>query len=349
MQIGQYIRQQPALLAALPTALAATLAGLPALARTPERIVLLGTGSSMNALLAGADALEAATGAAIVAKEPEAFLRRPPKPNSAPTLVLAASQSGMSITSIEAVRLSAALGFPTVVVTAEADSPITQVGADVVVIPIGPETVGPKTKGYTATTLSVLAIAAHFGERPLDLSGLAAVLERTVETGRLAADELLQRIGVPDYIQIAGQAGHVGTALEASLKIAEISGVPTAAFDTEEALHGHCYGTTPLSLVIVIAQTADEAKVAANLGEALTPLGPRLAVCNLSGHATRFDWAVAWPGGAEELEWLGPAWAPIPFQWLGCALATARGLNPDTMIYPDIGKKLNVRLRSTVA
>ncbi|MDR6290466.1 fructoselysine-6-P-deglycase FrlB-like protein [Inquilinus ginsengisoli] len=351
MQIGTYICQQPAILAALPGVLAQPLAALPALARTPERIVLLGTGSSMNALLAGADALEAATGAAIVAKEPEAFLRRPPRPNASATLVLAASQSGMSITSIEAVRLAVALGFPTVVITADGDSPIAKAGADTVLIPIGPETVGPKTKGYTATVLAVLSVAARLGGRPLDLSGLAAALERTVETGRLAADELLQRVGVPDYILVAGQAGHVGTALEASLKIAEISGVPTAAFDTEEALHGHCYGTTPNSLVIVIAQTADEAGVAANLGEALTPLGPRLAVCNLSGHATRFDWTVAWPEGAgpEELEWLGPAWAPVPFQWLGCALATARGLNPDTMIYPDIGKKLNVRLRSTVA
>ncbi|OWJ65939.1 SIS domain-containing protein [Inquilinus limosus] len=348
MQIGTYIRQQPKILAGLPATLAPALAGLPSLARMPERIVLLGTGSSMNALLAGADALEAATGATIVAKEPEAFLRRPPRPGSAPTLVLAASQSGMSITSIEAVRLAVANGFPTAVITADGDSPIAQSGADVVLIPIGAETVGPKTKGYTATALAVLAVAAHLGRRPIDGPGLAAALERTVESARLAADGLLARYGVPDYILIAGQAGHVGTALEASLKIAEISGVPTAAFDTEEALHGHCYGTTAQSLVIVIAQTEAEASVAANLGEALTELGPRLAVCNLSDHATRFDWAVDWPAHADA-ERLGPAWAPIPFQWLACALAVARGVNPDAMIYPDIGKKLNVRLRPAAA
>ena len=49
----------------------------------------------------------------------------------------------------------------------------------------------------------------------------------------------------------------------------------TAGFDTEEALHGHSYGTTKQSLVILIVQDENEAKVAANLGEALTPLGPK--------------------------------------------------------------------------
>ena len=55
---------------------------------------LLGTGSSMNALLAGAEALEESTGASVIAKEPEAFLRLPPKASNQRTLVLAASQSG---------------------------------------------------------------------------------------------------------------------------------------------------------------------------------------------------------------------------------------------------------------
>ena len=126
------------------------------------------------------------------------------------------------------------------------------------------------------------------------------------------------------------------------MKIAEISGVPTAGFDTEEALHGHSYGTTKQSLVLMIVQNEAEAKVAANLGEALTPLGPRLAIANLSGHATRFALAVDWPR-MPGLDWLASSWAPIPFQWYACELAVARGIDPDKMIYPTLGAKLNVR------
>lgn len=345
MQIGNYIREQPSTLAALPGKVAATLAESPSLRQRPERIVLVGTGSSMNALLAGAEALEIATDATVITKEPEAFLRLPPRPNSQRTLVLAASQSGMSTASVEAVRRAVADGFPTLVITGDGDSRIAKVGADVLVMPIGTETVGPKTKGYTATVLSVFAVAAQLGHRKLEFVGkLVSALEATVETGMSAAKAMLSRFGVPDYILLAGQAQHLGTALESGLKIAEISGVPTAGFDTEEALHGHCYGTTANSLVLLIAQTEAEAKVAANLGEALTALGPRLAICNLSGHATSFDLAVTWPQ-APELDWIAASWAPIPLQWYACELALARGVDPDKMIYPELGAKLNIRTK----
>ncbi|WP_027059629.1 SIS domain-containing protein [Mesorhizobium loti] len=344
MQIGTYIRRQPATLTGLPAAIGAELDGFASLRQKPERIVLLGTGSSMNALLAGAEALEEGTGASVIAKEPEAFLRLPPRASSQRTLVLAASQSGMSITTIEAVRLSVERGFPTLVITGEAGSLITETGAEIIVMPIGPETVGPKTMGYTATVISVLAVAAKLAGKTIDLSGLLAQLEQTAETGLAAAKDLVTRFGVPDYILVAGQATHLGTALEASLKIAEISGVPTAAFDTEEALHGHVYGTTNNSLVIAIAQTETEAKVAANLGEALAELGPRTVVLNLSGHATRFDLAVSWPTAPDQ-QCLAGCWAPMPLQWYGCELAIARGIDPDKMIYPNLGRRLNVRIR----
>ena len=344
MQIGKYIRRQPATLTSLPAAVRAELDGFASLRETPQRIVLLGTGSSMNALLAGAEALEEGTGASVIAKEPEAFLRLPPKVSDQRTLVLAASQSGMSITTIEAVRLSVKLGFPTLVITGEAGSLITETGAEIIVMPIGPETVGPKTMGYTATVISVLAVAAKLADKTIDLSGLVAQLEQTAETGLAAAKDLVARFGVPDYILVAGQATHLGTALEASLKIAEISGVPTAAFDTEEALHGHVYGTTDKSLVIAIAQTETEAKVAANLGEALAELGPRAVVLNLSGHPTRFDLDVSWPTTPDQ-QWLAGCWAPMPLQWYGCELAIARGIDPDKMIYPNLGRRLNVRIR----
>jgi glucoselysine-6-phosphate deglycase len=343
MLIGNYIREQPSILAALPAKVAGTLANFASLGQRPERIVLLGTGSSMNALLTGAEALEIATGATVVAREPEALLRLPPRANGQHTLVLAASQSGMSTYSVEAVRQAVAAGFPTLVITGDGGSPIARTGADVLVMPIGTETVGPKTKGYSATVLSIFAVAARLGQRELDLAGFADPLEATVDTGLAAAQALLARFGIPDYILVAGQAQHVGTALEGALKIAEISGVPTAAFDTEEVLHGHCYGTTARSLVLAYAQTEAQAKVAANLGEALTPLGPRLAICNLSGHPTCFDIAINWPT-APGYDWLASSWAPIPLQWYACELAMARGVDPDKMIYPNLGSKLNIRI-----
>ncbi|MCB8881360.1 SIS domain-containing protein [Acidisoma cellulosilytica] len=346
MKIDLYMHEQPKLLASLPTAIGDILSRLSTLAVKPERLVLVGTGSSMNALIAAATALEQATGALVTFKEPEAFLHLPPRPSAAPTLVIAVSQSGRSTSTVEAVRLSVSLGFPTLAIVGDDGSPLAETGADIVLMPIGEELAGPKTKGYTASVLSLLAVASHLGGKPLETSGLEAALDIALAQSDKAAQWLLSTYGIPDYIQVAGQHGHVGSALEASLKIAEITGVPTAGFDIEEALHGHVYGTTDRSLVLIIARDAAEAKVAANLGRALTALGPRLAVCNLSDEPTPYDLAIDWPAVPES--WADATWALFPFQWYAWHVARAKGMEQPGMIYPNLGKQLNVKIRPVV-
>lgn len=347
MKIDLYMQEQPKLLASLPTAIHDMLSALPTLSVKPERLVLVGTGSSMNALIAAATALEQATGALVTFKEPEAFLHLPPRKSTAPTLVIAVSQSGRSTSTVEAVRLSVSLGFPTLALVGEEGSPLAETGADVVLMPIGEELAGPKTKGYTASVLTVLAIAAHLGGKTVDTAGLESALETALAQADAAAQALLSTYGIPDYIQVAGQHGHVGSVLEASLKIAEITGVPTAGFDIEEALHGHVYGTTERSLVLVIARDAREAQVAANLGRALTALGPRLAVCNLSDEKTPYDLAIDWPPVPES--WADATWVLFPFQWYAWHVARAKGMEQPGMIYPNLGKQLNVKIRPVVA
>jgi glucoselysine-6-phosphate deglycase len=347
MKIDLYMREQPKLLATLPAAIADQLSDLSSLSVKPERLILVGTGSSMNALVAAAAALEQATGATVILKEPEAFLYLPPRVVVAPTLVIAVSQSGRSTTTVEAVRRSMELGFPTLVVVGEDGSPIAATGADIVPMPIGEELAGPKTKGYTASVLTLLAIAAKLGGAPLDTAELEGALEIALAQADTAAQWLLSTYGIPDYVLVAGQHGHVGSALEASLKIAEITGVPTAGFDIEEALHGHVYGTTDRSLVLVIARDATEARVAENLGRALTALGPRLAVCNLSHEKTQFDLAIDWP--ETPASWADVTWAPFPFQWYAWHVARAKGVEQPGMIYPNLGRQLNVKIRPVAA
>jgi glucoselysine-6-phosphate deglycase len=347
MKIDLYMREQPKLLASLPATIGHLLSGLSTLAVKPERLVLVGTGSSMNALVAAATALEQATGALITLKEPEAFLHLPPRVTAVPTLVIAVSQSGRSTSTVEAVRLSVKLGFPTVAVVGDHGSPLAETGADIILMPIGEELAGPKTKGYTASVLTVLAIAAHLGGKQLGTEGLEAALDTALAQADTAAQALLSTYGIPDYIQVVGQHGHVGSALEASLKIAEITGVPTAGFDIEEALHGHVYGTTDRSLVLVIARDTTEARVAANLGRALTALGPRLAVCNLSDEQTPYDLAIEWPATPDS--WADATWVLFPFQWYAWHVARAKGMDQPGMIYPNLGKQLNVKIRAAVA
>ncbi|HTI01594.1 MAG TPA: SIS domain-containing protein [Acidisoma sp.] len=343
MKIAAYIREQPAILAQLPGLVAPRLAEIGALQRKPERLVLLGTGSSMNALLAAGPALEEATGAALSFKEPEAFLRYPPRADGGPALVLAVSQSGRSTTTVEAVRQAVGLGLPTVAVIGDPGSPMEQTGAEIVMMPIGEEKAGPKTKGYTGSVLTLLAIAGQLGGSTLELAGLEGDINTAVTQSEAAARALVQKLGVPDYIQVIGQFGHVGSAIEGALKIAEITGIPTSGLDIEEALHGHAYGTNAGSLLMVIARDAREAAVAANLAEGLTPLGPRVVIVNLSEEKTDFDLAITFP--KTKNGWVDTTWALFPFQWMALHLSDAKGIADPGMIYPTLGKKLNVKIR----
>ena len=52
-----------------------------------------------------------------------------------------------------------------------------------------------------------------------------------------------------DYLVVSGTGRFFGIALEASLKIAEIAGLPTAGFETEELLHGRLHGLSANGLV----------------------------------------------------------------------------------------------------
>lgn len=346
MQIDSYIREQPAILSQLPGLVASRLAAVTALQQKPERLILLGTGSSMNALIAAAPALEEATGATLSFKEPEAFLRYPPRADGSSALVLAVSQSGRSTTTVEAVRLALKRGLPTVAVVGDPGSPLEQTGAEIVLMPIGEEKAGPKTKGYTASVLTLLAIAAKLGGASIDLAGLENDIATAVTQADAAARAVVEKVGVPDYIQVIGQFGHVGSAIEGALKIAEITGIPTSGLDIEEALHGHAYGTNAGSLLMLIARDAQEAAVAANLGEGLTPLGPRLVIVNLSDSKTPFDLPITFP--SLKAGWVDATWALFPFQWLALHLAAAKGISEPGMIYPELGKKLNVKIRDKV-
>ncbi|HEX3982064.1 MAG TPA: SIS domain-containing protein [Acidisoma sp.] len=346
MKIESYICEQPSILTQLPDLVAARLEEVQALQRKPERLILLGTGSSMNALIAAGPALEEATGASLIFKEPEAFLRYPPRPDGGSPLVLALSQSGRSATTVEAVRRAVCLGLPTVAIVGDPESPMEQTGAEIVLMPIGEEKAGPKTKGYTGSVLTLLAIAAKLGGSRLDLAGFEGAIATAVAQSEAASRALVEKLGVPDYIQVIGQFGHVGSAIEGALKIAEITGIPTSGLDIEEALHGHAYGTNAGSLLMVIARDTQEADVAANLAQGLTPLGPRVVIVNLSTAKTAFDLPITFP--KMRSGWVDATWAVFPFQWLALHLSAAKGIAEPGMIYPNLGKKLNVKIRDKV-
>src|SRR5918993_745323 len=264
--IAGYIAEQPKVIA---RCLAAARAfRLPWPADRFRAVVLVGSGSSFNALQTVRPCFVAARRGPVLVFEPQDFVAELPSGVLNGALVVVLSQSGASATSVAAlVALAESLGAPV--------SP-----------PITPQTVSA-----------------------------------FIAPARDAAEALAAELGEVDSIVVAGRRAHHGIALEASLKIAEMAGIPTAAFPTEELLHGRLHGVTARSVVLMICRGSEEVAEAEGVRAVMARHGCRVITVSPSGR----DWPRV-PAGPEA-PWDTLALA-IPFQWLAGALAQAGGVGP---------------------
>lgn len=342
MKVSQHIGEQPAVLPVVACGVRAQLSGIASLPTAPDRIVMVGVGSSMNALVAGAEALMRQTGAVIEFREPLGFAELPPR-RQGNVLVVAMSQGGQSATTVAAARRACELGFPTLAITANADSEIAHSGAATVVVPIGEETIGPKTKGYTACVTALLVLADHLSGTERKLDGFEAELTRLLPLVEARVGQAVAGMGIPDLITIAGRLGHVGTAVEAALKIVEMSGVPAIGLDTEEAMHGRFHAHGPAARAILITRGGEDLAMALHTEATLAARGTTALICDMSGEGPCL--------GGDPLPWprsAGPGWdvvwGAMPFQLMAVALARAKGMAPADMVYPGLGRALGTKL-----
>ena len=229
MTIERFILEQPAVLEAVLRDVPPQLAALGSL-RPVQAIRLVGSGTSLNALLAVAPLLARSPAAEVRTQGPLAFLEEAAMGRQGGLTILL-SQTGTSTTTVEAVQRAQALGGSVWTLTAARRSPLAKIARQIVEIPVGPEPVGPKTKGYTASVLAlILAARALAGDR-LDIGGYLADLARLIGASREVAAGLADRHGESDLFLVMGQGRHYATALEGSLKITEMGGRAAAAID----------------------------------------------------------------------------------------------------------------------
>ncbi|WP_439572118.1 SIS domain-containing protein [Phreatobacter sp.] len=328
MPIPAFIREQPE---ALDRCLAAT-RGFAA-SWTPDAfhgIALVGSGSSFNALIACRPRFVAARRGPVLVHDPEDFIAELADLRDRP-LVIVLSQSGASATSVAAAQAAVQAGLTTLAITASPEAPLGRSGAAIMPLPVGAEPVGPKTKGFTGSLVVLSVMAEALGAPALRLPS-GADFAPLVEPALQWADDLVPGLADVDQIVIAGRRAGYGIALEASLKIAEMAGIPSAAYPTEELLHGRLHGLTGRSATFIIAGTDTEAEearrvetVMARRGCRVIAVGPASMRGNVSG-----GWPV--PG------------LVLPFQWLAVRLAEARGLQPETMRHGGLSAELAIKM-----
>jgi len=148
-----------------------------------------------------------------------------------------------------------------------------------------------------------------------------------------------------DFVLVAGQGRHLATAQEGSLKITEMSGVPAAGFETEEAFHGRFHGLSRKSLAFFVTAGPGEQAMAVMGADVLSRLDISVRILNLGGSLpSAYDLKMPWPqtGPLPELDLLN---AIVPFQLFAWNIAREKGVVPERMKYPGLSQKLQIKTK----
>ena len=341
MMIDQLIAEQPDTLEAVLSEVPRQLAAIQPI-RPARPLYFVGSGTSMNALVALEPLFAHLVPAGVRVRGPLAFLAELEAGRKRKGDAVFLSQTGTSATTVEAVVRARALGWKSLTLTAERRSPIGQASGELVLIPVGPEPVGPKTKGYTASLLTLILLAQSFAGSTMDPGAFTAELSHLIAYARGVMAEVAEAREGSDFVMVLGQERHYATALEGSLKISEMSGIAAAAFDTEEAFHGRFHGLSPFSVALFVSATTAQHDMAAAGAAVLSDLGIASHILNLAVSLPGpHDLALPWPTTDRNPE-LDLISAIVPFQLLACELAKRRGLSPERMRYPDLSQRLHI-------
>ena len=243
-----------------------------------KRICVIACGTAMHAGLVGKSLIQSMIGIHVDVVMASEFMYNDPVVDK-DTLVLAISQSGETIDTLEALKFARKCGSPSISIVNVKGASIARASEHVIYTYAGPEIAVASTKAYT-TQLAVLylltarmAIARNLWDQQQiknfmsELcrvpSVMEQVLERKEEIHRLAGAILNA-----DDVFMIGRGLDYSILLEGSLKLKEISYIHSEAYASGELKHGTiALITEETPVVAVVTQEKLKSKELSNIRE----------------------------------------------------------------------------------
>ncbi|MSR30902.1 MAG: glutamine--fructose-6-phosphate transaminase (isomerizing) [Gemmataceae bacterium] len=306
--------------------------------RKTERIILTGCGTSYHAGLVGEYLFEELARMPVEVEYASEFRYRNP-PIEQNTLVIALTQSGETADTLAALRETKLKGVPVLSLCNVVGSSIAREADGGVYLHAGPEIGVASTKAFSnqVAVLSLLALffgrmrhlSPHQGAQILEgLKSLPDAMRKTLECEEQARDIASNYHQARNFLYMGRQYLYP-VALEAALKLKEISYIHAEGYPAAEMKHGPIAlvdSETPSVFLISPGPMYD--KVMSNLEEVKARGGPVIAVASHVDPALRAK--------ADEIievprlpEWLQPVVSNIPLQLLAYHIALMRGCDVD--------------------
>src|SRR6266542_665216 len=320
----------------------------------PSRVYLVGCGDSHYAGLATRSAFERWSGIPTEALESLEFSRYAIQNAPSDALVIAVSNSGRVVRTVECARVAAERGIASLGLTYNPGSPLANAARMLLAWTYQDVGFGPGTLSYLASLVGLYAVAVRLGQlsRRLNDPQAAGILEAiaasgddvaaTIEANTQPSSEVASTLTTDGLVCIVGGGPNYATALFGMAKFIEAAAYPAVGQELEEWAHEQYFCTRQGTSTLVIAPPGKGVDRAREQLQAVRDMdGYGVAVCDSSDEETAaLADAVLPVRGGDEL--LSPLVTAVPLELLALHFAQRLGR---TMLGFDDDRRRAVNFR----
>ena len=287
-----------------------------------SKIWIVACGTAMHAGLAAKPVLEKLLSIPVEVDIASEFRYRDPLVNDK-MLVIYISQSGETADTIAALKLAKSKGAKTLAISNVIGSSITRESDYTIYTHAGPEIAVASTKAYTSQIVLLDILAIYFAEVlgkyskenletiKDDILSLPSKIEKVLENLDLIKN-FAKKVYTETDMYFLGRGIDYAVALEASLKLKEISYIHSDAYAAGELKHGPiALIENGISVIGIMTDPKLVEKSISNIQEVITRGAKTLIITNQELKNTNFDYVLTIP---EINSALSPILSVIPLQ-----------------------------------
>ena len=306
--------------------------------RNLDRIIFIACGTARHACMVGEYLIERLARVPVEVEHASEFRYRN-SPNVGNSLVIAVSQSGETLDTLEAVREAKTKGLLTLGITNVVGSTLARETDGGVYQRVGPEIGVASTKAFSSQACLCAMLGLALGRMrdlsPVDgrsivdaLNGLPNLVSEVLQQGEQIR-ELAMKYANAEHLLFLGRQSLYPVALEGALKLKEISYAHAEGYPAAELKHGPiALINTECPSVFMVEGTELSAKTIANMQEVKARKGPVIAIVPQSVEIPEAsaDDVFRLPDAHEVVR---PILANLPLQLFAYHFARLRGLDVD--------------------
>lgn len=306
--------------------------------RNVDRIVFVACGTARHACMVAEYLIEKLARVPVEVEHASEFRYRN-SPKSGHSLVIAVSQSGETLDTLEAVREAKTKGFLTLGITNVVGSSLARETDGGVYQRVGPEIGVASTKAFSSQVCLCAMLGLALGRmRDLSPTDGANIVDALLELPDLVAEilkkgdevkELAKKYAKAEHLLFLGRQSLYPVALEGALKLKEISYAHAEGYPAAELKHGPIALINPdCPSVFIVEGTKLSAKTIANMQEVKARNGPVIAFApeDIEIPEGAVDDIFRLPKAHEVIR---PILANLPLQLFAYHFARLRGLDVD--------------------